>query len=372
MASVVEGLVGDGPSGIPVVAVLVDQDAHELRDADHRVGVVELEHDLVRQRGQVRVLLARVEHADRVVDGRGDEEVLLLEAQLLALRGGILRVEDLGDVLSLNLRDHGVEVIALVEGEQVELVVAAGLPQAQRVDTAGLVARNHVVDRDGADRPSRLPHALAVLLDDLATEAHALVALIVDVAPRVFVGQPVIRTLDLTAFLIEFLTEDAVAVLDAVAECRHTQRSERIDEARGETAEAAIAQARLVLGVGHLLRVETEFLDRGFELLGQAGVQQRVAQLLAHQELRGQVTNGLGVAVDHVLLGLHPGIHQVFAHGGRRRDVHVCRLGLFGRDALRVLKLITDFVRELRRGYRGLRCRKFGHIYDSSEHVIFL
>ena len=305
------------------------------------------------------------------MDRSRGEEVLLLKAQLLADLGGILRVQDLGDVLCLDLRLDRVEVLGLVEGEQIELVVAAGLPQAQRVDAAGLIARDHVVDRDGADRPARLPHALAVFLDDLAAEAHTLIALIVDVAPRVFVGQPVIRTLDLAAFLIEFLTEDAVAVLDAIAERRHTQRGERIDEARSQTAEATIAQTRLVLGVGHLLRVETEFLHRGFELLGQARVQQRVAQLLAHQELRGQVANGLGVAVDHVLLGLHPGIHQVLAHGGRRRDVHIRRLCLLRRDALRVLKLITDLVRELRRGYRGLRCRKFGHIYDSSEHVIF-
>mgnify|MGYP006977838241 CR=1 FL=1 len=136
VAGVVEGLVGDLPSGVPIVAVLVHEDAHELRNADDRVGVVELEGDLVREGGQIRLVLARVEDADGVVDGGGHEEVLLLEAQSLALRGGVFRIQDLGDVLSLDLRLDGVQILGLVEGEQIELVVALGGPQTQGVHTA--------------------------------------------------------------------------------------------------------------------------------------------------------------------------------------------------------------------------------------------
>ena len=233
VAGVVEGLVGDLPSGVPIVAVLVHEDAHELRDADDRVGVVELEGDLVREGGQIRLVLARVEDADGVVDGGGHEEVLLLEAQSLALRGGVFRIQDLGDVLSLDLRLDGVQILGLVEGEQIELVVALGGPQTQGVHTAGGVARNHVVDRDGAHGPSRLPDLLAVLLDDFAAEGDLLIAVVVDVAPRLLVGQPVIRGFDLLAVLVEFLLEDAVLVLDAVAECRHAEGGEGVDEAGG-------------------------------------------------------------------------------------------------------------------------------------------
>ena len=96
--------------------------------------------DLVREGGQIRLVLARVEDADGVVDGGGHEEVLLLETQCLALRGGIFRIQDLGDVLSLDLRLDGVQILGLVEGEQVELVVALGGPQTQGVHTAGGVA----------------------------------------------------------------------------------------------------------------------------------------------------------------------------------------------------------------------------------------
>ena len=101
-------------------------------------------------------------------------------------------------------------------------------------------------------------------------------------APRLFVGQPVVRGFDLLAVFVELLLEDAVLVLDAIAECRHAQRCERINEAGGQTAEATVAEARLVLGVDDVRHGEAEFLDRGIELLGQTGVEQSVAQLLTH------------------------------------------------------------------------------------------
>ena len=277
------------------------------------------------------------------------------------LRGGIFRIQDLGDVLSFNLRLDGVKVLGLVEGEQVELVVALGGPQTQGVHTTGSIARNHVVDRHRTHGPSRLPYLLAIFLNDFAAEGNLLVAVVIDVSPRLFIGQPVVRGFDLLAVFIELLLEDAVLVLNAIAECRHAQRGERIDEAGGQTAEATVAEARLVLGVDDVLHGEAEFLDRGVELLGQTGVEQRVAQLLAHQEFCGQVADCLGVAVDHVGLGLEPGIHEVAAHCGGRGDVHVGRLGLLDGDALGVLQLLADLVCELLRGDRGLRCGNFSH-----------
>ena len=180
-------------------------------------------------------------------------------------------------------------------------------------------------------------------------------------APRLFVGQPVIRGLDLLAVLVEFLLEDAVLVLDAVTERRHAKGGEGVDEAGGQTTQATIAEARLVFGVDDFLGGESEVLDGLVELVGQAGVEQRVLELLAHEELSGQVAHGLGVSVDHVGLGLHPGIHEMATHCGGRGNVHVGRLGLLDGDALGVLQLLTNLVSELFRGDRGLRCGNFSH-----------
>ena len=212
-----------------------------------------------------------------------------------------------------------------------------------------------------------MPHALAVLVGHVAAEVHALRTVVVHMAPRLLVGQPVLRVLDLLALLVEGLLEDAVLVLDAVAECRHAQRGQRVDEAGGQTAQATVAERGLVLGVDDVLVIEAELLDGLVELLGQACVEQRVAQLLAHQELGAQVTDGLGVAVDHVLLRLHPGIHEMTAHCGGGGDVHVGRRGLLNGHALRVLELLADLIRELRSRDGGLRCGNFSHYLTPSD-----
>ncbi len=97
------------------------------------------------------------------------------------------------------------------------------------------------------------------------------------------------------------------------------------------------------------------------ELVGQASVQQCVLQLLAHQELGGQVADGLGVAVDGVGLGLEPRIGEVVAHGLGDGDVHVGGSGLLGGDVLGVFQLFTNLVGELFRRNGRLRCGNFGH-----------
>ena len=54
--------------------------------------------------------------------------------------------------------------------------------------------------------------------------------------------------LDLVA-VDEFLLEEAVLVVDAVADGGKVERGERVEEARGEAAEAAVAQPHVLLGV---------------------------------------------------------------------------------------------------------------------------
>ncbi len=64
--------------------------------------------------------------------------------------------------------------------------------------------------------------------------------------PRIAVTQPLVGFLDLPT-VDDFLLEDAELVTDSIPERRDFERRQRIDETRGEAAEAAIAQTRLVL-----------------------------------------------------------------------------------------------------------------------------
>jgi hypothetical protein len=66
----------------------------------------------------------------------------------------------------------------------------------------------------------------------------------------------VIPVLDLLAAL-DPLLEDAVLVADAVADRGQLQRGERVHEARGEPAEAAVAEPGIAFGLDHLVDVDS-------------------------------------------------------------------------------------------------------------------
>ena len=78
--------------------------------------------------------------ADDVGDRAGDEEVLLLEPQRLALLALVVGVEDLGDVLGVDLLLDGAPEVPFVEELQVEVARGARRPEAQRVRGVGPVA----------------------------------------------------------------------------------------------------------------------------------------------------------------------------------------------------------------------------------------
>ena len=88
-----EGFRDNRPSGIPRHLLLVDEQAHELDDSDGGVRVVELDGDFV---GEICPRVARRPEmaADEIAQGTGDKKILLHEAQLLAVFGFVVRVEN--------------------------------------------------------------------------------------------------------------------------------------------------------------------------------------------------------------------------------------------------------------------------------------
>ena len=140
--------------------------------------------------------------------------------------------------------------------------------------------------------------------------------------PRVAVHQPVVGLLDLPA-VGEFLLEDAELVADAVADRRALQRGHRVQVAGRQPAQPAVAQARFALTVQDHVEVLAEIGQRLTRLRLDAQIEQVVAQLRAHQELRGQVAGDLARQIQPVLGGRHPAFLHAVAHRQGERLVVV-------------------------------------------------
>ena len=78
-----EGPLREVPGLVPAEARLVEQDAHQFRDGESRMRVVELNGGFLRQRPPVLVRLA--EPANEIGERTGDEEIFLDQTERAAL-----------------------------------------------------------------------------------------------------------------------------------------------------------------------------------------------------------------------------------------------------------------------------------------------
>src|SRR5262249_32490763 len=183
---------------------------------------------------------------DDVLDRGRDEEILLGQPQLTAGRGGVVRIEDATDALRAGTRLDGAHVITLVELVEIELTHRPRAPQPERVHRLVAVSRDRRVVRRGqhvarvhpglGEAPGRVVDGLGA-----AVELYAEAVAGPGDLPGVAIAEPAIGDLDLGA-VDDALVEDAVVVADAVSIRGIPERRHRVEEARSQPAEAAIAE----------------------------------------------------------------------------------------------------------------------------------
>ena len=337
---------GDLPRRIPRHVVDVDQLPHQLGHGNRGVGVVELDRRMIAQ-GQdrgVHVAMA----AQQILQGRGDEEIFLTQAQFLAGFGAVRRVEHPGNTFGPGDFRHGAQVVAGVEAFQVQIFHGPGAPQAQRVDARPAPADHRRVVSNRANGFRRGPDLLGLagfVGDgfDAAAEADRVNDLWPFELPRVAEIQPVFGLFLLPA-VDDGLAEQAVFITNAVTVAGDAEGRHAFHEARGQTTEAAVAQGRVGLQQADAFKVDAEF-GQGFAGdVEQAEVAQAVVEQPADEKFQGEVINPLltfavdlpGVihpVLDHVIArrqgnGFEPvvveGVIRVFAH----------RVGEFGQDGV--------------------------------------
>ena len=316
VVGVAEGAGDDGPGVVPLEALVVEEDAHELGDGEGGMGVVELDGDLVGE--GVDFVAVGLEAADDVVQGAGDEEVLLLEAQFAALLDVVVGIEDFGDVLGERLGLVGLHVVAVVEEGEVEILGGLGLPQAQVVDGAVAEAGDGVVVGDAEDGfvvgPAGEEAAVDLLHEDAAAEVDLEARLGALDLPGVAEAEPVVGFLDLVAVL-DGLAEDAVVVADAVAVAGELEGGEGIEEAGGEAAEAAVAEAGVAFEVAQDVPGEAEVGHGLLDAFIHLEVDDIVAHGAADEVLHGEVVGALGAGLVVGDGGADPAVDEAVADG---------------------------------------------------------
>ncbi len=268
------------------------------------------------------------EAADDVGDRAGDQKVLLDEAQRAPLVGGIVGIEHPRQRFGGERIDHRAHEVALAELAKIEVVGGGRRPQAQRVDVAPAVSHNRAVVGNAAQRRAEAGRRFQRAVDqlELAPEVHVDGLVEPLDLPRIVEHQPVVGLFVLPAVL-EALLEHAELVTQAVADGRQLHRRQRVHEARGQAAEAAVPEASVGFFFEQADPIEIVVLHG----LGDQRVEQQigdvVGQRLADEILHRQVVDALGIGLGVMPPGRHPSLREDVAHRARQRFEAFARVG---------------------------------------------
>ena len=287
MVGVRHGVGGDIPRFVPAKARVVDEDPHQLRNHQRRVGIVDLDHILFVEVLQRAVLLD-------VLPGNGlhrggHEEVLLLQPQGLALVVVVLRIQHLGDHVRHGPLLTGTEILALREQLHIDGLGGLGVPQPQRVDVVSVVAGDLHVAGHRQHSGVVLMHHHQVSVVPAGTDSTAKVDLLrllwFGQQPRVTKRFPVVGQLHLLA-LHDLLLEQAKLVADGIAGGGDLQRRHTVQIAGGQTAQTAVAEAGVRLHIKNIRSLEAQLLDSLLQLGQHVQIIGILHQAAAHQKFQ--------------------------------------------------------------------------------------
>ena len=312
MVGVRENLAAHIPCFGPCDAFFVNQDAHQLGNRQHGVGVVQVDGDFV---GKVfdageTAFVARHD----VLYGCGNQEIFLFQAQLAAAVGGVVRIEDARDVFIAVLRADGGSVIAAVEICQVEAATGVSRPQAQRIGDVAAVAGDDFIVCHRGNFFARMPFFFVTHIDDLSAEADGVLFVRAADLPCQILVEPQIGFFDLLA-VHDFLFEHTVLIADAVAHGGNAQGGERVEEAGGQAAQTAVAQAGVLFLFADVGELFTQLFERLFKFGIHAFVNQSVDESASQQEFHRKVVNHAFAVVDVGAAGLQEVFGNQVARG---------------------------------------------------------
>ena len=330
-----EGLLGHIKSLLKAHA-LQHQQPDQLGNGHCRVGIVQLDRIIRAELGQI-VAVRQFEGPQHILQGSGRQHILLLDPQPLAFPGGVVGVQDPGNVLSLILGVQGTQIVLIVECVEIQFLLGLALPQAQGSHVVGVVADNRHVVR----------HRQNGMLREL--DLHRVI--IAAVGPGITELGPVIRLFHLAAVAVKALLEQAELVAQTVAGQGDIGRSRRIQEAGCQTAQAAIAQS-IVLNVLQHSQIHAPLGKQLLHLIQNAQIEQVAVNQPANQVLGGDVVSF--TLVHPGLLGVAPVVGNGHHHSLAQSLMEFLRRGISQGNVIGILQL---------------RFRPFQNVYAIQIHI---
>ena len=162
---------------------------------------------------------------------------------------------------------------------------------------------------------------------DAAAEVDVHGVLGVGDLPDVARGQPVVRHFHLIA-VHQLLAEQAELIADGAAHGGQLEGGQAVQEAGGQSAQAAVAQARLRLLLEHEAAVDAQLVQGPHVILLVDQVHHVVVQGAAHQELGGQVVDLLGLLLLAGVAGIAAPLHDLIAHHQGQGLIELLRRGV--------------------------------------------
>ena len=286
------GADGDVPGRIPGHAFFIHEDAHQFRNDQGRMGVVDVDGHIAVEFIDTFVVFLLIMADDALEAGRY-EEVFLHQAQAAAVFIAVVRIEETGNLLDAVLIAEGPAPVA--EGQfLVELFPRVfSAPQAQRVDRVVVIADDGHIIRDGADRRILFVdtfQAAVFVRAHVGIAAEADIDSLVDFLdfPGIAVDQPVVRQFYLLV-VDDALVEQAVLIADAVAMARQLQRRQGVDEAGSQPPQSPIPQARIAFGRDDLIQVPAQIFQALATDVVHVDAQEIRFQKAADEEFDGEI-----------------------------------------------------------------------------------
>ena len=335
------------PGTAPTDVVLIDEQAHELDDRERRMRIVQLD-------GNGTIELADAASVgqmlrDHVLERCAHAEILLPEPQLLALRRRIVRIQHAREILRIHLFGDRGRIVARVEIFDAKRRDGPPRPQPQMIHRGAAIAGNQQVISDGPDIVGIDPFVedtalLVAHRPDVATEAHAITDATAAAFPEIVHAEPGARDFALRAVAADDLHENAVVVANTVARRGIAERRERIQKARCEATQTAVAESRILFFRRDVFEVVSERRKRLAHLIDQAIVErrQRIDQAASEQKLHRQITDTFDMRLRNAGARRNPPLRELLAHGNRQRIVEIATCSRSNRLAERALEPIDD------------------------------